>query len=60
MNKLILIAFNAKIGMKLILDSYRVNFSQYFNLYVLTDKEYAKGVNDPKIFGISESGSHIR
>ncbi|MFM6284211.1 MAG: hypothetical protein ACKPCK_05420, partial [Dolichospermum sp.] len=42
MNKLILIAFNAKIGMKLILDSYRVNFSQYFNLYVLTDKEYAK------------------
>ncbi|MBD2268998.1 glycosyltransferase family 4 protein [Anabaena sp. FACHB-1391] len=60
MQKLILIAFNAKIGMKLILDCYRINFSKYFNVYVLTDKEYAKGVNDPKIFGISESGSHIR
>ncbi|MFM6255114.1 MAG: glycosyltransferase family 4 protein, partial [Dolichospermum sp.] len=60
MNKLILIAFNAKIGMKLILDSYRVNFSQYFNLYVLTDKEYAKAVTDPQIFGISESSNHIR
>ena len=59
MNTLILISFNAKIGMKLILDCYRINFSEYFNIYVLTDKEYAKGATDPKIFGISESSNHI-
>lgn len=56
--KLVLVALNSKVGMKLILDCYLRELSHYFDVVALTEKTYRSPANGFCCHGLTDASSH--
>lgn len=58
-NKVILFGYNAKLGMKLILDCYALGLCDYSPLRIVSDKNYSSENESIDVLNLSNSSSHI-